>query len=121
MFAILLRLLVLVLLAGLPSPVGAADKPPDAAARAAQLRELLATDQGAAMLDLLGDPSVRAMVLQDARPVASSPMADQPSAGRMMDDTLRRLRARLWDMGVALDQAPAHIARAWERARAQLP
>src|SRR5262245_3714098 len=124
MFAILLRILVIVLvLVGGPLPaVGAADTPPpDVAARAAQLRALMATDQGAAMLDLLGDSSVRAMVLQDAGPVAASPATDQPSAGRMMDDTLRRLRARLWDMGVALDQAPAHIARAWEQARAQLP
>ena len=51
----------------LPLAARAADDMPtaDVAARVDQLRDLLATGRGAAILDLLGDPRVRQAILQD--------------------------------------------------------
>jgi hypothetical protein len=62
--------------------------------RVAHLRELLASEQGAAILDLFGDPRIRQAIVQDSDSTmhGSSPSA---TAGEMLDDMLGGLRIRL--------------------------
>jgi small-conductance mechanosensitive channel len=100
----------------------AADTPPsdDTTARVAQLRELLASDRGATILDLLGDPRVRQAVLQDAAPAAPGPSRGA-TAGQMMDTMLTGVRARLWGMGAGLGQIGDDLARVWVRTQLLLP
>ena len=89
--------LALVCLVGmLPLAARAADdtSAADVAARVDQLRDLLATDRGAAILDLLGDPRVRQAILQDPGTPPSAPHS-AATAGEMMDTTLSRVRLRL--------------------------
>jgi moderate conductance mechanosensitive channel len=114
--------LVLIAAAMLSSSAGAAETtaPADEAARVAQLRALLATDQGAAILDLLGDPKVRRDVLQD--PGAVTPVRSQAmTAGQMMDYTLTGIRTRLWTLATELRHIPNDLTNAWDRMRSQLP
>ena len=64
----ILRLFLLLAAVLLPLAARAQVNPPpaDVAAQAAQLRALLASDQGAKILELLGDPRVRQAALQDS-------------------------------------------------------
>jgi small-conductance mechanosensitive channel len=94
--------------------------PADSSGRVAQLRELLASEQGAAILDLLGDPKVRQAIIQD--PVAvDETRSRQSSAGDMMDDTLTDIRARLWQVATRLAAIPGELAAVPVRAQASLP
>ncbi len=116
-------LAALVCLVGmLPLAARAADDTPtaDVAARVDQLRDLLATDRGAAILDLLGDPRVRQAILQDP----GTPPPARPSdatAGEMMDVTLSRIRSRLWEIGAELGHIPSHLARVRDQTQVLLP
>jgi small-conductance mechanosensitive channel len=120
LLAFRLLLLAFVLLAAgsvrAASPTPAAEVPE----RVAHLRELLASEQGAAILDLLGDPRVRQAIMQDPAGAAhgGSPSA---TAGEMMDDVLGGLRARLWNILAELNQIPDQLAEVVGRTRAQLP
>jgi moderate conductance mechanosensitive channel len=106
----------------LPLAARAADDMPtaDVAARVDQLRDLLATGRGAAILDLLGDPRVRQAILQDP---GTTPPAQHSSAtaGEMMDMTLSRTRLRLWNIGAELGHIPSHLARVREQMQVLLP
>jgi moderate conductance mechanosensitive channel len=106
----------------LPSAGWAKDAAPaaDDAARLAQLRALLASDQGAAILDLLGDPQVRQAVLRDGAAVQSH-QDGSATAGEMMDDMLTGVRARLWGLAAELTHIPDELQQVWVRLRSQLP
>jgi small-conductance mechanosensitive channel len=114
------RLLFLVLLA---APLAAHGAPTDeTAARAAQLRALLSSDQGAAILDLLGDPKVRDAILHDADPPPAAPTSGRPTtAGEMMDSTLTDVRSRLWSLATEFVGLGDELFRVWMRVRSQLP
>lgn len=94
--------------------------PAEVPERVAQFRELLASEQGAAILDLLGDPWVRQAIIQDPDGTVhgGSPSA---TAGEMMDDMLGGLRTRLWNILAELNQIPDQMVQVLDRARAQLP
>ncbi len=118
-------LLLLAILAAallLPPPSHAADATPsgDTDARVTRLRQLLGSEQGAALLDLLGDPGVRQAVMRDAGTVASSP-SDRATAGQMMDTTLTDVRTRLWNLGAGLGDIPADLAQVRDRTQSLLP
>ena len=125
MHLLILRSLFLALLSlvgMLPLAARAAEDTPaaDVAARVDQLRNLLATDRGAAILDLLGDPRVRQAILQDP----GTPPTAQPSnatAGEMMDTTLSRVRSRLWEIGAELGHIPTYLARVRDQTQVLLP
>src|ERR1700733_13228541 len=116
MHPIVLRSLFLALLSlvgMLPLAARAADDMPaaDVAARVDQLRDLLATDRGAAILDLLGDPRVRQAILQEDPGTPPSAPQSAATAGEMMDTTLTGIRSRLWEIGAELGHLPTHLAR----------
>src|SRR5271166_1326839 len=115
-------MLLAVVLAVVATPVCAAQSAPssDTEARVAQLRTLLSSDQGTAMLDLLGDPRVRQAILQQADAVTPRE-AGFATAGEMMDDALTGVRARLWGLATELTRVPDELAQAWARLRSQLP
>jgi len=94
--------------------------PAEVPGRVAQLRELLASEQGAAMLDLLGDPSVRQAILQDPDGTMHG-VSSSATAGEMMDEMLDGLRARLRNILVELSQIPDQMVQLLDRTRAQLP
>jgi moderate conductance mechanosensitive channel len=107
-----------------PLAARAADDIPAAevAARVDQLRDLLATDRGAAILDLLGDPRVRQAILQDPGTLPPPrPSNATATAGEMMDTTLTRIRSRLWDIGAELGHIPTHLARVRDQTQVLLP
>ena len=106
----------------LPSPVMAApgNRPYDPAARAAELRELLASDQGAAILELLGDPKVRQALLQGPGTPVPNRSANG-TAGDMMDTMLGGIRVRLWSVASGLGRMPQDMAGVWTTARLALP
>ena len=106
----------------LPSPVMAApgNRPYDSAARAAELRELLASDQGAAILELLGDPRVRQALLQGPGTPVPNRSANG-TAGDMMDTMLGGIRVRLWSVASGLGRMPQDMAGVWTAARLALP
>ncbi|MEJ1977273.1 MAG: hypothetical protein WDN49_15390 [Acetobacteraceae bacterium] len=84
---------------------------PDADARAARLRQLLATPQGQETLDLLGTPEVR------ARLVAPAAQATSPSAatwGEGLDDALADMRTRLTSLGGTGGRLGGGLAEAWD-------
>ena len=92
----------------------------DVAARVDQLRDLLATDRGAAILDLLGDPRVRQAILQDPGTPPSAPHS-AATAGEMMDTTLSRVRLRLWEIGAELGHIPTQLERVRDQTQVLLP
>jgi moderate conductance mechanosensitive channel len=92
----------------------------DVAARVDQLRDLLATDRGAAILDLLGDPRVRQAILQDPGTPPSAPHS-AATAGEMMDTTLSRVRLRLWEVGAELGHIPIQLERVRDQTQVLLP
>jgi hypothetical protein len=106
----------------LPLAARAADDMPaaDVAARVNQLRDLLATDRGAAILDQLGDPRVRQAILQDPES-QPPPRPSDATAGEMMDTTLSRVRSRLWEIGAELGHIPAHLTRVRDQMQVLLP
>ena len=115
--------LALVCLVGmLPLAARAADdtSAADVAARVDQLRDLLATDRGAAILDLLGDPRVRQAILQDPGTLPSAPHS-AATAGEMMDTTLSRVRLRLWEVGAELGHIPTQLERVRDQTQLLLP
>ena len=115
--------LALVCLVGmLPLAARAADdtSAADVAARVDQLRDLLATDRGAAILDLLGDPRVRQAILQDPGTPPSAPHS-AATAGEMMDTTLSRVRLRLWEVGAELGHIPTQLERVRDQTQVLLP
>jgi small-conductance mechanosensitive channel len=117
---ILLPIAILVL-ATATLPARAASEPPaDVAARIAQVRALLASPQGAAILDLLGDPRVRQALLQSPDP-ASGAAPLPANAGQMMDTMLGSIRARLWRMTAELGNLPTALEQTWGGMREQLP
>src|SRR5262249_42319350 len=88
--------------------------------RVAQLRELLASGQGAAILDLLGDPRVRQAILQD--PGGTAPRAPPSmTAGEMMNGMLGGLRTRLSNILAELHLIPDQLSQVLDRTREQLP
>jgi len=116
----LLILPIILILLG-PAPVRAdTSQPADLTGRVAQLRELLASQQGAAILDLLGDPKVRQAIIQDPVTVDES-QSRQSTAGEMMDDTLTNIRARLWQVATRLAAVPGELAAVPVRAQSSLP
>src|SRR5689334_22946262 len=94
-----------------------ADMSGDMSGRLTELRALLATEQGAAILDLLGDPKVRQAIIQDPARVEDTPPR-QATAGEMMDDTLTNIRARLWQVVTRLAAIPGELAVVPVRAQA---
>ena len=116
----LLRTLFIIALL-LPHSGRAADgTPPDAAARATQLQELLASQQGAAILNLLSDPKVRDAVLANVNSDAPSPPR-RAMAGEMMNTTLMDVRNRLWGVATGLGEMHDDLTRVWNRVQELLP
>ena len=120
LMAFRLLLSAFVLLAAGPLRAAPPTPPAEVPERVAHLRELLASEQGAAILDLLGDPRVRQAIVQDPDSTThgGSPSA---TAGEMMDDMLAGLRTRLWNIPAELHQIPDQLAQVLDRTRAQLP
>ena len=92
-------------------------QPADVSGRLTEFRALLATEQAAAILDLLGDPKVRQAIIQDPASVEGAP-PQQATAGEMMDDTLTNIRARLWQVVTRLAAIPSELAVVSVRAQA---
>jgi len=115
-----LTLLAILLLAAGSLRAAPPEPPPDVAERVAHLRELLASEQGAALLDLLGDKRVRQAIVQ-AADATTRGGASSATAGEMMDDVLGGVRARLWSILAELAQMPDQLAQVLDRTRAQLP
>jgi len=115
-------LLLAVLLVGMPR-VLAAPNPAvsdDVSERAAQARALLDTPQGAALLDLLGDPAVRQRLV--AAPAAPAAAAAMPrSMGFMLDRVLGDTRQRIIDLGTGLRVLPDALRACWDRVSATMP
>jgi moderate conductance mechanosensitive channel len=111
----------LALIIAMPSSLMGQPAPPtDLHARVAQLRALLASDQGAAILDLLGDPQVRQAVLGDVDAIAPN-RAGVATAGEMMETMLTGIRSRLRGLASELTRVPDELAETWARLRSQLP
>lgn len=117
---LLLSILVAALLLPTPSQAADATQSGDTAARVARLRDLLGSEQGAALLDLLGDPGVRQAVLRDAGTAAPSP-SEKATAGQMMDTMLTDVRTRLWNLGAGMGEIPADLAQVRYRTQSLLP
>ncbi len=117
-----LRLFLIAAAVLLPLAARAQVNPPpaDVAAQAAQLRALLASDQGAKILELLGDPRVRQAVLQDSGS-ATPNGTESDTAGEMMDETLTSVRTRLWTLAHSLTRIPEELLHLSERVRSALP
>jgi hypothetical protein len=82
-----LPLLTFVLLAAGPLCAAPPTPPAKEPERAAHLRELLASEQGATILDLLGDPRVRQAIMQDPDSTTHGG-ATSATTGEMVDDML---------------------------------
>lgn len=94
--------------------------PDDAPARAAQARDLIATPQGTALLDLLGDPAVRQQLLTaPADPSAAT--VPTGSMGRQLAHLLGDVRERIIDLGSELRELPAALGICWEHLAARMP
>src|SRR5271165_3539908 len=114
---LLAALLPAVLLFGAPLARAASD---DVAARAAQARALLETPQGAALLDLLGDPAVRQQLI--AAPTApAQPSAATSSVGHTLDRVLVEIRQRIIDLGTQLRVLPDALRACSDRLSATMP
>jgi small-conductance mechanosensitive channel len=120
MFRFLFTILMMIL--PLAAQAAGQDTIDDTPARVAQLRALISSDQGAAILDLLGDPKVRQAFLQDATPVApSDTKSTTATAGAAMQSALIAVRARLWGLASESTAIPAETEHAWMRVRSDLP
>jgi len=101
----------------------AASNPPaskDPSERAAQARALLDTPQGAALLDLLGDPAVRERLM--AAPTVPPPPAAMPSSvGRTLNNMLADTRQRIIDLGTQVRVLPGALSACWGRVSATMP
>lgn len=120
----MLRTLLLILAVAIPLAAQAAGQDPanNTAARVAQLRALASSDQGAAILDLLGDPKVRQALLQDPTPAAApDPNGAAATAGQVINSVLTGVRARLWGLGSETTSIPNETGHAWMRVRSELP
>jgi len=92
----------------------------DVSQRAAQARALLDTPQGAALLDLLGDPAVRERLI--AAPAAPAPRSAMTgSMGFMLDRVLGDTRQRIIDLGTQLRALPDALRACWGRVSATMP
>jgi moderate conductance mechanosensitive channel len=108
----------------LPASGWAADgTPPDTAARVTQLQGLLATQQGAAVVDLLSDPKVRNALLAktNADAPSTTPPRQRAMAGEMMNTTLMDVRSRLWGVAAGLGGISDELPRVWTRVQELLP
>ena len=94
LMAFRLPLFAFLLLAAGPLRATPPSPPAEVPERVAHLRELLASEQGAAILDLLGDPRVRQAIMQDPDSTTHSG-SRSTTAGDMMDDMLGGVRTRL--------------------------
>jgi small-conductance mechanosensitive channel len=115
-------LLLAALLLGAPAVQAASSAPAstDMSERAAQARALLDTPQGAALLDLLGDPAVRERLM--AAPIAPPPpAATTGSMGRTLDRALADTRQRIIDLGTQLRLLPDALRACWDRLSATMP
>jgi small-conductance mechanosensitive channel len=121
LLALVIRIVVVTALL-LPCAAWAAATLPsdDITTRVAQLRALLSSDQGAAILNLLADPEVRQVLLQDSHVIAAN-RAEAATAGEMMDETLTNIRTRLGALVTELGHIPGELAGASARLRSQLP
>ncbi len=120
----MLRFLLTILMMTIPLAAHAAgqDAVDDTAARVAQLRALVSSDQGAAILDLLGDPKVRQALLQERAPVAPlETKSATATAGAVMQSALIGLRARLWGLASESTNIPDETQRFWMRVGSELP
>jgi small-conductance mechanosensitive channel len=115
-----LPLLALLLLASGSVRAASLTPPPEVPERVAYLRELLASQQGAAILDLLGDPEVRQAIMRDPAG-ATNAGAPSATAGEMMDDMLGGVRTRLRNILMELHEIPEQTVRVLDLTRAQLP
>jgi small-conductance mechanosensitive channel len=114
-------LLPIVLIAVRPGPVLADTAPAaDAAARVAELRELLGSPQGTAILDLLGDPSVRQAIAQPPAPPTAG-ASERTTAGEMMEGTLTGVRVRLGRLAAEFAGIPQEMAAVRARMQVLLP
>jgi moderate conductance mechanosensitive channel len=116
-----------VLLVGVPRAQGAsgpaASGPAvadDVSERAARARALLDTPQGAALLDLLGDPAVRQRLIA-APDAPAPPAAMRGSMGFMLNRVLGDTRQRIIDLGTQLDALPDALRACWGRVSATMP
>lgn len=116
----LLRALFVIALL-LPLSARAADAtPPDIAARVTQLRELLASQQGAAIVNLLSDPKIRDALLANGG--ADAPVQPRRAmAGEMMNTTLMDVRSRLWGVVAGLGEINHELSQVWNRVHELLP
>ena len=120
-------LLLALLLVGMPRAQAASGPtagnpavPGDVSERAAQARALLDTPQGAALLDLLGDPAVRERLI--AAPAAPAPRSAMTgSMGFMLDRVLGDTRQRIIDLGTQLRALPDALRACWGRVSATMP
>jgi small-conductance mechanosensitive channel len=114
-------LLLIVLIAVRPGAVLAGTpQAANAAGRVAELRELLASQQGAAILDLLGDPNVRQAIAQE--PAANAVFGlERATAGEMMEGTLTGVRTRLGHLAAEFAALPEELAAVRSRMQVLLP
>jgi small-conductance mechanosensitive channel len=94
--------------------------PTDVSERAAQARALLDTPQGAALLDLLGDPAVRERLMV-APATPTPPAASTGSIGRTLDRVLGDTRQRIIDLGTQVRVLPDALHACWDRLSATMP
>ncbi|HTI80813.1 MAG TPA: mechanosensitive ion channel domain-containing protein [Acetobacteraceae bacterium] len=120
----MLRCLLTVLMMAVPLATQAAgqDTIDDTPARVAQLRALVSSDQGAAILDLLGDPKVRQALLQEAAPGApTETKSATATAGAAMESALVAVRARVWGLVSESADIAVETERFWTRVQSDLP
>lgn len=110
-------LLVALLLAVMPPARASAD---DVSARTAQARDLIATPQGTALLDLLADPAVRQQLLPAPADPSSGTMPSG-SMGRQLDRLLGAVRERIIDLGTELRGLPTALDVCWDHLSARIP
>jgi moderate conductance mechanosensitive channel len=113
-------LAVLLIAVGPSATLADAPPAPDVATRVAELRALLASQQGVALLDLLNDPNVRQAITQDQAP-ATAGGTQQATAGEMMDDLLTTIRQRLRSLATEFGRLPDELAAIRARIQVLLP
>ena len=93
----------------------------DVSARVAQARGLIATPQGTALLDLLGDPAVRQQLLSAPTTGPAPVTLPAGSMGRQLDRLLGDVRQRIIDLGTQLRLLPAALGACWDHLCARMP